>query len=182
MEQIKAFFQNFVTYFKELPARYMDIAEIGPETSVWEIILGGTRLGIGFRIILIAVSLLAFVFVLKKIRKKQLHIDDALFWIISSFSLLLLSIFPQIAYFCTALLGMESPTNFVLLVVIFVILIKLFSLAIDLSVQKQRLNSLVQNLALANEEIRENKKKLKEKEAKDSEKETKTEEKSEDNK
>ena len=97
------------------------------------------------------------------LRKKQLHIDDALFWIISSASLMLLSIFPQIAYFFTVLLGMSSPVNFVFLVVIFVILIKLFTLAIDLSVQKQRLNSLVQNLALANEEIRENKKKLKEK-------------------
>lgn len=179
MEQIKEFFNKFIEYFKDIPERYCSIAEITEETPVWQILLGGTRLGIGFRIILILVSLIAFVFVLKKIRKKQLHIDDALFWIISSCSLLLLSIFPQIAYFCTALLGMENPTNFVFLVVIFVILMKLFSLAIDLSVQKQRLNSLVQNLALANEEIRENKKKLSEKEA---EKENNKTEKNEENK
>lgn len=155
IEFAKDLFSRTVQYFADIPVRYAEIA--APED-------GDPRLGLGFRIILILVSLIAFAFVLKKIRKKQLHIDDALFWIISSFSLLVLSIFPQIAYFCTALLGMQSPTNFVFLVVIFVILIKLFSLAIDLSVQKQRLNSLVQNLALANEEIRENKKKLEDKE------------------
>ena len=150
IEFFKWFSSETVKFFTDIPQRYSNMEQ-------------SHKLGYGFRAILILVSILAFVFVLRKIRKKQLHIDDALFWIISSASLMLLSIFPQIAYFFTVLLGMSSPVNFVFLVVIFVILIKLFTLAIDLSVQKQRLNSLVQNLALANEEIRENKKKLKEK-------------------
>ncbi len=103
------------------------------------------------RIALILVSFLVMVFVLKKIRKTQLHIDDAIYWIVASVLLLIISIFPQIAIWMSQLLGIESPANFVFLFMIFVILIKLFNLAIDVSIQKQRLNRLIQKLALLHE-------------------------------
>lgn len=112
------------------------------------------------RVILVIVSFLIVILVLKKIRKKQLHIDDALYWMVSSFLLLIVSIFPQLAFWASAILQIKDPTNFVFLFVIFIVLVKLFKIAIDLSVQKQRLNRLVQNLALANEEIEQNKKNI----------------------
>ncbi len=100
------------------------------------------------RISLVLVSFLVVVFVLKKIRKTQLHIDDAIYWIVSAFLLLIISIFPQIAIWVSELMGIQSPANFVFLFMIFMILIKLFHVAIDLSIQKDRLNRLVQRLAL----------------------------------
>ena len=108
-------------------------------------------MSIVLRIALILVSFLVVVFVLKKIRKTQLHIDDAIYWIISAVLLLVISIFPRIAIWTSELLGIESPANFVFLFMIFVILIKLFNLAIEVSIQKQRLNRLVQKLALLHE-------------------------------
>ena len=103
------------------------------------------------RIALIVVSLLVTVFVIKKIRKTQLHIDDAIYWIFFALILVVFSIFPEIAIFASELLEIESPANFVFMTMIFVLLIKLFSLAVELSVQKQRLNRLVQKLALLHE-------------------------------
>ena len=114
------------------------------------------------RILLVIVSFVSVGLVLRKIRKKQLHIDDALYWIVSSAILLILSIFPQIVIFVACLLQI-APTTFVFLVVILVVLFKIFALAIELSVQKQRLNTLVQKLALANKEIDNNKKMIAEK-------------------
>ncbi len=111
-----------------------------------------------FRGLLILVSFFVVVFVLKKIRKTQLHIDDAIYWIVFAVLLLVLSIFPDIAIWVSELLDIESPANFVFLFIIFVILIKLFHLAIDLSVQKQRLNRLVQKLALNEKDARDEKK------------------------
>ncbi len=108
-------------------------------------------MSIVLRIALILVSFLVVVFVLKKIRKTQLHIDDAIYWIVSAVLLLIISIFPQIAIWTSELLGIESPANFVFLFMIFVILVKLFNLAIDVSIQKQRLNRLAQKLALLHE-------------------------------
>lgn len=100
------------------------------------------------RIALIAVSFLVVVFVLRKIRKTQLHISDAIYWIVAAFLLLVISIFPQIAIWASSALGIQSAANFVFLFMIFMILIKLFNIAIELSVQKDRLNRLTQKLAL----------------------------------
>ncbi len=108
-------------------------------------------MSIVLRIALIIVSFLVMVFVLKKIRKTQLHIDDAIYWIVASVLLLVISIVPQIAIWVSQLMGIDSPANFVFLFMIFVILIKLFNLAIEVSIQKQRLNRLVQKLALLHE-------------------------------
>ena len=103
------------------------------------------------RIVLIVVSILVTVFVIRKIRKTQLHIDDAIYWVFFALILVLFSIFPEIAIFSSELLEIESPANFVFLCMIFFLMIKLFSLAIELSIQKQRLNRLVQRLALLHE-------------------------------
>ena len=100
------------------------------------------------RILLIVASLLVLVFVLKKIRKTQLYIDDAIYWIVFSFLLVIISIFPQIAVWASELLGIESPANFVFLFVLFIVLVKLFQISIELSVQRHRLNRLVQKLAI----------------------------------
>ena len=79
------------------------------------------------RIALICVSFLVIVFVIKKIRRTQLYIDDAIYWIAFSVVLFVLSLFPQIAIWASELLGIESPANFVFLLMIFVVLIKLFN-------------------------------------------------------
>lgn len=104
------------------------------------------------RIVLILVSFLVVMFVLRKVRKTQLNIDDAIYWIIASFLLLVLSIFPQLAIWASELLGIESAANFVFLFMIFVILVKLFNMAIDISILKQRLNRLIEKQALINDE------------------------------
>ncbi|MBE6602643.1 MAG: DUF2304 domain-containing protein [Ruminococcaceae bacterium] len=106
------------------------------------------------RILLIAVSFLTILFVLKKIRRTQLYIDDAIYWIVCSLLLFVISLFPQIAIFAAKILEIESTANLVFLVMIFMVLVKLFNVCIDLSVQRSRLNRLVQKLALMNESER----------------------------
>lgn len=100
------------------------------------------------RVVLIVVSIIVVLFVMRKIRKAQLNIDDSFFWILFSLILLVISIFPQIAMWASGLLGIESPANFVFLFMIFMVLVKLFQLAIDLSVLKHRLNRLAQKSSL----------------------------------
>ncbi len=104
------------------------------------------------RIVLVIACVIASAYTLRKIRKSQLNVDDAFFWIFFSLILLLIGIFPGIAEFFSQLLGIESPSNFVFMVMIFLVLFKLFSVAIDISVQKHRLNNLIQRLAIMNYE------------------------------
>ena len=104
------------------------------------------------RIVLIVASVLAVAYALRKIRKAQLNIDDAFYWIFFSVLLLVMSIFPKIPFFVSGLLGIESPSNFVFLFMLFVLLIRLFRNSIELSVQKHRLNNLIQKIAIMNHE------------------------------
>ena len=107
------------------------------------------------RIILIAVSIIVSAYALRKIRKAQLNIDDAFYWIIVSVILLVMSIFPAVPSYLSTLIGIESPANLVFLVMIFLAFIKLFGISIEFSIQKYRLNKLIQKIALTD---RENKK------------------------
>ena len=100
------------------------------------------------RIVLIIASTLVAIYTLHKIRKAQLNIDDAFYWLFFSVLILVMSIFPDIVYFFSNLLGFQTPSNFVFLLIIFLIVIKLFSLSIELSIQKHRFNNLVQRTAL----------------------------------
>lgn len=105
------------------------------------------------RFALMISSILVALFILLRIRKKHLNIDDAMYWLFFSVLLLIVGIFPNIAIWASEQIGIESPSNFVFLVIIFLIVIKLFYVCIDLSIQKQRLNFLIQRLALLHKEM-----------------------------
>ena len=107
---------------------------------------------LALRIVLIVISVLAVLYALRKIRKAQLNIDDAFYWIIFSAILLVMSIFPIIPMWVSEKLGIDSPANFVFLFMIFILLIRLFTNSIELSVQKRRLNNLIQKIAIMNHE------------------------------
>ena len=112
-------------------------------------------MALGLQILLIAASVLVTFYTISKIRRARLDIDDALFWIFFSLILLVMSIFPIIPTFFAELIGIQSPVNFVFLFMIFIAFIKLFNVAVELSVQKHRLNSLVQRLAIDEAERKE---------------------------
>lgn len=106
------------------------------------------------RIVLVIISVLSCYYVLRKIRKSQIQIEDSIFWIVFSGIILILSIFPQIAYFCSGMIGIESPVNFVFLVFIFILLFKIFLMSIKISQMEDKMRNLVQNIAIHNEEIK----------------------------
>ena len=108
------------------------------------------------RIVLIVVAILSFVFVLRKIRKAQVRIEDILFWLVVSLGALILGIFPQIAYWFSNILGIMSPTNFVFLVFIFVLLFKVFILTVQVSQLQEKLKDLAQNVAIYKSDLTKN--------------------------
>lgn len=112
-------------------------------------------MSIVLRIALIVVCTVACGYVLRKIRRAQMEIDDAIYWIVVSIVLVIISIFPQIPDFFSDLLGIQSPSNFVFLAVIFLVIVKLFSLSLDVSLLKQKLKSTIQNVAIREKELEE---------------------------
>lgn len=101
------------------------------------------------QVILIVASILTVLYMLRKIRKSHLKIDDSIFWILFSVGLFILSIFPDISLFASNLLGIQSPANFIFLSIIFILLLKQFLMTVKMSKLENRVQTLVQRLAIA---------------------------------
>lgn len=106
------------------------------------------------RILCILGSAITFLVIASRVRKARVRIDDSVFWIVFSFALLVIAIFPNIPSFFARLFGFKATSNFVFLVVICVLLMREFSNTIKISTLNARLDELVQEQALqAMEEV-----------------------------
>lgn len=100
------------------------------------------------RLVLVVVSIVTFLIIIKRIRQAKVQIETSLFWIVFAAILLLISIFPEIAFFATDLLGIQAPVNFVFLFVIFVLLLHQFFNSIKISQLENKIKDLTQELAV----------------------------------
>ncbi len=112
-------------------------------------------MSITIRILLVLVSVLTFFWLMHRIRKEKLLISDAVFWILFSAGLLLLSIFPQVIIWAAGLLGFYSPVNLILILIIFILLLKMFTLSLHISHTDCKLRQTVQEMALLEKRLRE---------------------------
>lgn len=105
------------------------------------------------RICLILGSLITAGYILRRVRLSKVQIEDTIFWLLFSAVLLVLAVFPGIAYWVSGLLGFMSPINFVYIVVIFLLLAKQFFMSIKISQLDSRLRILTEQVALNEEKI-----------------------------
>lgn len=114
------------------------------------------------RIVLFVGSVLSFFIVVRNIKKRKIRMEDGIFWIVIGFMLVILSIFPQIAVWLAGVFGVQSASNFVFLLVIFLLGAHQFTLSIKISGLNVKLSELVQNEAVTDMLERESAKKEKE--------------------
>ena len=100
------------------------------------------------RILLVISAAFVLIFVVRKIRKSQLQVMDAVFWLFFSLSFVLLAVFPQIASALASLLGFQAASNFVFLYVISALVVRDFSQTVTLARLRERFNTLLQEVAL----------------------------------
>lgn len=106
---------------------------------------------ISMRILLVVASILMLVYVGHKIRTSQVRLADSMFWFMLSVMFIVISIFPEIIFWMCTILNIQSPTNLVYLMVIFLLIVKLFLTSIKLSQTEERLNNLAQEVAIRDE-------------------------------
>ena len=90
-----------------------------------------------FRLVLICVSVLFFGYVIHKIRKSQLQIEHAIFWVALSF-----------LFIC----GMVASVNFLFLFMIFILLLRTFIMSIRMADLEEKVKNLTQKIAIQNNE------------------------------
>ena len=104
------------------------------------------------RLTLIIVTVLTFFFILHSIKKAKMNSDYAVVWIIVVILLVLLALIPQISYVFAEIIGVISPVNGVLLLVIFILIMLSFYAFLKISTLEAKVKSLVQAYAIQNME------------------------------
>ena len=105
-------------------------------------------MNIPLRVSLLICSLIVLFFVMRRIRKAGLEISDSIFWLGLSFVLIVIAVFPQVAYWASEILGFDAPVNFVFFCGIIVLLIRTFTQDQKICQLKKKLTTLVQSEAL----------------------------------
>ncbi len=103
---------------------------------------------IQLQMVFITASVLTFLFILLKIRKHKLNIDDSIVWILWSILLLIFSIFPELVDKISDFLGFMSASNFILCLFVFFLYIIVFSQNIRISNLTEKNKELIQKLSL----------------------------------
>lgn len=103
---------------------------------------------IELQLVFITASLLTLFFVIRKIRKHKLNIDDSIIWILWALILLILSLFPDLAIFVSSKLGFISTSNFIFSLFTFFLYIILFFQTIEISSLKEKNKQLIQKLSI----------------------------------
>ncbi len=105
-------------------------------------------MSIGLRVLLLIASIFTFLYIVRKLKKSQLQVMDTVFWIVLATILIVLSVFPQIAYWIAKVIGIQSPVNFIFLLIIFMLLMRNFLLTIKVSQLDDKLRTLVEEIAI----------------------------------
>lgn len=105
-------------------------------------------MSIALRVLLLIAAILATGWILLKIRRMEMKMQDAIFWVVFAGILLIMGIFPQISYWLSDKMGILSPANLIFLVVICLLLEKLFTLSIVVSNLEEKVDVLSAELAL----------------------------------
>lgn len=102
-------------------------------------------------IIFIAFLIIAILLIL---RKGRLSTKYAILWLGAGLIMILLIVFPEILAFFTKLLGFEVQSNMVFSIFIVILLFMLLSLTIIVSGQKEKINSLIQEVSILKSEVK----------------------------
>lgn len=100
------------------------------------------------RVILLIASVGSAVWILHKIRKLKVKMEDAIFWMFFAAILFIMGMFPELTYWLTRKLGMQSPANLIFLIIIALLLEKIFTLSIITSQLEEKLNVLSAEIAI----------------------------------
>ena len=117
---------------------------------------GDAVMSVTLRILLFAGSIITLIYIQRKIKKATFSIDEASYWIVLLLGLVIMSAFPRLVSVLAMVLGFESGSNFVFLLVIFLLLIKVFSISKRLSMAEDKIKDLTQSEAI--EQFKKNRK------------------------
>ena len=100
------------------------------------------------RILLLLAAMITSIWILRKIRRLKVKMEDAIFWVVFALILLAMGLFPDLIYQLTNLVGVMSPANLIFLIIIALLTEKVFTLSMIVSQLEDKVTVLSAELAL----------------------------------
>ncbi|WP_042240071.1 DUF2304 domain-containing protein [Paenibacillus sp. FSL R5-0912] len=107
------------------------------------------------QIFLIVISVLFLLLLFNMIKKYELQLKYALLWIMVVSIMIIISVFPKIAFYFTFFLGFQEPSNFIFLIGIIFSLMIIFSLSVSISNQSYKMRQISQEMGLLKKRLKE---------------------------
>lgn len=103
---------------------------------------------LALRILLLVAAIFSSGWIFYRIRKAQVRLEDTLFWIVVAVILAALGLFPQLSYWMASLFGIQSPANFVFMIMVGLLFEKLLTMSIMSSQMTEKYVSMAAEMAL----------------------------------
>lgn len=111
--------------------------------------IGSTSLTLG----LLLVGAMLFFITVVILREKKISVKYAIVWLIPSFMIILLALFPIVFEYIAALFGFQTISNLVIGFLLVLIIFLIMSLTIIVSNQARKITLLIQEISILKNEI-----------------------------
>ncbi|NBJ91334.1 DUF2304 domain-containing protein [Parablautia muri] len=118
-------------------------------------------MSIMLRTALLIVAAFSIVWIIARIRRSKVRLEDTLFWVGTGGILAVLGLFPQVSYRMADALGIISPANFVFLIMICLLFEKVLTLSIIHSQLEDKYVTMAAEMALRCKDLEEQVEELK---------------------
>ena len=115
------------------------------------------------RSMLLVASMFSCVWIVHRIRGAQVRLEDTLFWIVSAVILAVLGLFPEVSYWMSGMLGIQSPANFIFFIMICLLFEKILTMSILHSQMEEKYINMAAEIALRCKDLEKQIEELKEK-------------------
>ncbi len=121
-------------------------------------------MNIRIQLIIVAVALLAILYIICKIRNKEIELRYSLLWLLLGVGIILFACFPEITKWLAHIMGISQPINMLFFAGFCFMLPIIFSLSVAVSKLSNKVKRLTQEIALLQEEGRKEKDEIEKKE------------------
>ena len=105
------------------------------------------------RILLLIAGSVTAVWILHRISKSKVKMEDAIFWFCFAAVLLLFGFFPEFSFGISDLLGFQAPVNCVYVIIIALLVEKLFTVSIKISQLEEKIEILSAEIAIRSKDL-----------------------------
>ena len=110
-------------------------------------------MSIVLRIALLIAAIFSIGWIMYRIRRSKVRLEDTLFWIVTGVILGVLGLFPGISFWMSSLFGFQSPSNFIFLIMICLLFEKVLTISILHSQAEDKYVILVAEMALRGKDL-----------------------------